>query len=113
MLLSPKSLENVQRLKNVSGYVNDEGKASSTNRSNTALTLQRFGAIPSTTPGLAGELANYGADVAASHIAGPIGNVAKNVGQGLFRKAREAKERQAFRDAKLKFAEDATKPGAG
>ena len=58
-------------------------------------------------------MANYGADVAASHIAGPIGNVAKNVGQGLFRKAREAKERQAFRDAKLKFAEDATKPGAG
>ena len=112
-LLSPQSIEHINRLKRVSGYVNDEGKASSTNRSNTGLTLQRFGAVPSTTPGLAGELANYGSDVAVAQIAGPVGHVAKSLGQNFFRKAREAKQIQSLRDAKRAFAEDATRPGAG
>lgn len=111
-LVSPASVENTARLKRVSNYVNDEGKASSTNRSNTGLTLQRFGAIPSTTPSLAGELANYGGDVAAAHV-GPIGSVGKAIGQSIFKNRRAAKEIQALRDAKLKFALDATKPGAG
>jgi len=110
-LLSPQSIENVERLKRVSGYVNDEGKANSTNRSNTALTLQRFGAPSISSPTVIRELANYGVDLGAKHV--PGGSLIKNIGQSALSRANDAKELQAIRDAKLKFAIDATKPGAG
>lgn len=112
VLMSPRSVEHTDQLKRVSGYVNDEGKASSVNRSNTALTLQRFGAVYPTEPGLASQLADVGADVVAGH-AGPVGVLGKRIGQGMLKKSRTAKEIQAMKDAKLKFARDATAPGAG
>lgn len=111
-LLSPESIENTERLKRISGYVNDEGKASSVNRSNTAVTLQRHGAQFPSDPTVAGQVADYGADVVAGHL-GPVAVVGKNVGQSLFKKSQEAKALKSQRDAKLKFAIDATKPGAG
>jgi hypothetical protein len=112
VLLSPQSIENTNRLKRVSGYVNDEGKASSVNRSNTALTLQRFGAQFPTDPTVAGQLLDYGTDAAAGYF-GPAGVITKKVGQSIFKKSQEAKAVQSVKDAKLKFAQDATKPGAG
>lgn len=112
LLLKPDTLDNVNQLQRVAGYVNDEGKASTVNRSNTALTLQRFGARGDNIPTIGSELANYGTDIAASHL-GPVGVVGKRVGQTLFKNAQEAKSVQALKDAKLKFATDATKSGAG
>ncbi len=111
-LLSPQSLEQTERLKRVSGYVNDEGKASSVNRSNTALSLQRFGAQFPSEPSVAGQVLDYGTDVAAGHL-GPVAVIGKKVGQTIFKKSQEAKALQSVKDAKLKFATDATKPGAG
>lgn len=111
-LLSQQSIENTERLKRVSGYVNDEGKASSVNRSNTSLALQRFGAQYPKDPSIAGQMADYGADVAAGHL-GPVAIVGKKVGQTMFKKAQDAKALKSVSDAKLKFATDATKPGAG
>jgi hypothetical protein len=116
-LLSPDSIDNVQRLKRVSGYVNNESKASSTNRSNTMLALQRFGAVGTEVPSPAAALVSHGidtaGDVAAAHIAGPLGVGAKRMGQGIFKSSKDAKAVQAMKDAKLNFALDATKPGAG
>jgi hypothetical protein len=116
-LLSPESLDGIQRLDRVSGYVNNEGKASSTNRSNTMVALQRFGAVPTEVPSVTRELTAKGldtvGDVAAGHIAGAPGVVAKRIGQGILKGRAEAKSLQAMKDAKLKFAIDATKPGAG
>ena len=132
-LLSPESLDRVQRLDRVSGYVNNEGKASTTNRANTMLALNRFGAINAAVPEAAapsmakqaiGKVADMGADFAAGHIAGTPGIVAKRMGVDWFRGRRQAKEAaeakaakeaadQSVKDAKLKFALDAVKPGAG
>jgi hypothetical protein len=111
-LLSPDSIANTQQLKQVSGLVNDEGKASTTNRSNTALTLQRFGAQAEKTPGIGSELTDLGGDLAASHL-GPAGVIGKKVVTGMFKKSQEAKAAQALKNSKLQFAIDATKPGAG
>jgi hypothetical protein len=116
-LLSPDTIDNVQRLKRVSGYVNDESKASSTNRSNTMLALQRFGAVGTEVPSTASGLVSHGldaaSDVAAAHVAGPVGIGVKRLTQGIFKGKAEAKAAQSIKDAKLKFAQDATKPGAG
>jgi hypothetical protein len=112
VLMSPDSVANTEQLKQASGLVNDEGKSSTTNRSNTALTLQRFGAPISKEPGVAGQLANVGADIAAGHM-GPAAIVTKKIAEGAMKKSSEAKAIQATKDAKLKFAIDATKPGAG
>jgi hypothetical protein len=113
VLLSPESKEATDQLKRVSGYVNDEGKASTVNRSNTALTLQRFGAPGAPgAPTVAGELTSHAGDVAAGHL-GPVALVGKKIGETVFKNAKQAKDLQAMRDAKLKFAEEATKPGAG
>jgi hypothetical protein len=111
-LMSPDSIENTNRLKRVSGYVNDEGKASSVNRSNTALALQRFGATFPSDPTIGGQLLDYGTDAVAGHL-GPVGVIGKRVGQAVFKKSQDAKALQSVKDAKLKFAQDATKPGAG
>jgi hypothetical protein len=116
-LLSPESIENTDRLKRVSGYVNNESKASSTNRSNTMLALQRFGAVGTEVPSTAAGLVSHGldaaGDLAAGHLAGPVGIGAKHLTQGILKGKSEAKALQAMKDAKLKFAMDATKPGAG
>lgn len=113
VLMSPESLANTEQLKRVSGYVNDTPKSSSVNRSNTALTLQRFGAQAERDASPMRELANHGADVAIAHTVGPVGNVAKSIGQSLFKKSQDAKAAKALSAAKLKFALDATAPGAG
>jgi hypothetical protein len=113
VLMSPQSAESTDQLKRVSGYVNDEGKAATVNRSNTALTLQRFGAPPApSSPGVAGTLADYAADVGAAHT-GPVGYAVKKIGSGLLKNAREAKAAAALKAAKLKFAQEAVAPGAG
>jgi len=111
-LLSPESIEHTARLQRVSGYVKGEGKASSVNPSNTSLALQRFGAQFPAEPTIAGQLADYGTDVAAGHL-GPAAVVGKRIGQTIFKKSQDAKALKSVRDAKLKFATDATKPGAG
>lgn len=113
VLLSPESIEHTERLKRVSGYVNDEGKASSTNRSNTMVALQRFGAHMPEMPTLKGQLIEQGADMAAGHVLGPVGVIGKRIGQTMFKSAKEAKALHAMKDAKLKFATDATQHGAG
>jgi hypothetical protein len=116
-LLSPDTIDNVQRLKRVSGYVNNEGKASSTNRSNTMLALQRFGAVGTEVPSTAAGLVSHGldtaSDMAAAHVAGPVGIGAKRLTQGILKGKAEAKASKSIKDAKLKFAQDATKAGAG
>ncbi len=111
-LMSPESIEHTERLKRVSGYVNDEGKATSVNRSNTALALQRFGAQFPVEPSVGGQLLDYGTDVAAGHL-GPVAVIGKRVGQTIFKKSQDAKALKSVQNAKLKFARDATKPGAG
>jgi hypothetical protein len=112
-LLSPDSIEHVQRLGRVSDYVNNEGgKGNSVNRSGTALALQRFGAQFPKTPTVKGQLIDYGADAVAGHF-GPVGVLGKKIGQSIFSKSMEARAAQSVKDAKLKFAQDATQAGAG
>lgn len=113
VLMSPASAEHTDQLGRVSGYVNDEGKAATVNRSNTALTLQRFGAQYPETPGLAGTLAEYGTDLAASHVFGPVGAVANNVRRAVMKNSKDKAAIESTRAAKLKFAHDATAHGAG
>lgn len=112
VLMSPDSVSHTDQLKQASGLYNDTGKASSVNRSNTALTLQRFGALYPSDPTVAGELANLGTDVVASH-AGLPGVIASRVGKTFFKNAQAAKQSAALKAAKVKFAQDATSPGAG
>lgn len=113
VLMSPASADYTDQLGRVSGYVNDEGKASTVNRSNTALTLQRFGAEYPETPGLAGTLGEYGTDLAATHFLGPVGAVANNVRRTVMKSAKDRKAIESTKAAKLKFAQDATAHGAG
>lgn len=112
VLMSPQTVDNVNHLRKVSDDVSYEGKASTVNRSNTALTLQRYGAQYPETPGIKGTLADYGTDLIAAH-AGPVGYAAKKIGSKLLRDAKDAKAIKATQAAKLKFAQDATAPGAG
>lgn len=112
VLMSPQSAAGTEQLKRVSGYINDEPKDASVNRSNTALTLQRFGALYPETPGIAGTLADYGTDLAAAHT-GPVGYAAKKIGSAIVKNARNKRAVAATQAAKLKFAQDATAPGAG
>ncbi len=64
------------------------------NRSNTALTLQRFGALYPETPGLVGTLADYGADIAAAKL-GPVGYAAKKIGSAIVKSAKDKKAVEA------------------
>ena len=112
VLMSPQTADNIDHLRRVSDDVSYEGKAANTNRSNTAVTLQRYGAQYPSTPGVAGTLADYATDMAAAHT-GPIGYAAKRIGSVLWKNAQDAKAIGATRTAKLKFAQDATAPGAG
>jgi len=111
-LLKPETFENLQHLKRVSGRVNNESKADSTNYSNSTTTLARFGAITPKVPSIAGNLANIGTDVVA-HKAGPLGIFGKNIATKYFDKKTDEKLKQSIKDAKLKFAQDAVSPGAG
>lgn len=112
VLMSPDSARWTDQLKRVSGYVNHEGKAATVNRSNTALTLQRYGAQYPSTPGIAGTLADYGTDIAAGHM-GPVVYAAKKIGSSIYKNAKDKAAIEATRAAKLKFAQDAVAPGAG
>lgn len=112
VLMSPQTVDNVNHLRKVSDDVSYEGKASTVNRSNTALTLQRYGAQYPETPGIKGTLADYGTDLLAAH-AGPVGYAAKKIGSKLLKDSKDAKAIKATQAAKLKFAQDATAPGAG
>lgn len=112
VLMSPQSADWTEQLKRVSGYVNDEPKDAAVNRSNTALTLQRFGALYPETPGIAGTLADYGTDIAAAKL-GPVGYAAKKIGSAMVKSARDRRAIEATKMAKIKFARDATTPGAG
>jgi hypothetical protein len=112
VLMSPQSAAYTDQLKQASGIINDEGKASSVNRSNTALTLQRHGAIYPDTPGVAGTLADYGTDLVAAHT-GPLGYAMTKIGKTMLKSRRDAQAVQSLKAAKLKFAQDATATGAG
>lgn len=112
VLMSPQTINNINHLRRVSDDVSYEGKASTINRSNTALTLQRYGAQYPETPGIRGTLADYGTDLLAAH-AGPVGYAAKKIGSKLLKDSKDAKAIKATQAAKLKFAQDATAPGAG
>ena len=111
VLMSPDSIEASERLKRVSGYVTDEPKASSTNRSNTALTLQRFGAPAPSSATTLSDLANHGAELGASLV--PGGSIVKKIGGSILSRSQDARAEQAIKDAKLAFARDAVMPGAG
>jgi hypothetical protein len=122
LLLSPESIEHTDRLKRVAGYVNDESKADSTNRSNTMVALSRFGAIvpqiADKAPSIGGDLAHTAAGLVAHQV--PGGGILHAVGNTVLKGRAAAKAKaaadaaeQSVKDAKLKFAIDATKPGAG
>lgn len=112
VLMTPQTVGHVNHLRRVSDDVSYEGKASTVNRSNTALTLQRYGAQYPETPGIKGTLADYGTDLIAAHI-GPVGYAAKKIGSKLLKDSKDDKAIKATQAAKLKFAQDATAPGAG
>lgn len=113
VLMSPQTAENVDHLRRVSDDIAHVGKANTINRSNTALTLQRYGAQYPETPGLAGTLGEYGTDLAAAHVLGPAGAVVNNVRRAVMKSAKDKKAIEATKAAKLKFAQESTAPGAG
>jgi hypothetical protein len=121
-LLSAQAAADTAHLKRVTADVNYEGKGSSTNRSNTALSLQRFGAPPpslTAAPSITGQLAGHGVGMALD-LAHPGFGVVKTIGGTILKGRRSAQaaeaaaqQVQALKDAKLNFALDATKHGAG
>lgn len=112
VLLSPQTAEHVEHLRRVSDDVSHVGKSNTINRSNTALTLQRYGAQYPETPGIKGTLADYGTDLVAAHM-GPVPYGIKKIGSKILSAAKDAKAVKATQAAKLKFAQDATAAGAG
>ena len=108
VLMSPQSALWTDQLKRVAGYENGVGKAGTVNYSNTALAAQQLAESPAAN-GVGSVVANHLADVAAAHTPGGVGLVAKRVGQTLWKSSKDAKTAAA----KLKFAQDATAPGAG
>lgn len=117
VLMSPKSVAGTEQLKQAASLYNGVPKEGSVNRSNTALTLQRFGAPMDMDPSIWGHLADVGTDVAAAHTLGPVGvgatSLIKGIGKTVLRGRKDAAAAQALRNSKLKFAQDATAPGAG
>jgi hypothetical protein len=121
-LLSAQAAADTAHLQRVTADVNYEGKGSSINRSNSALTLQRFGAPPpslTAPPSIAGQLAGHGVGMALD-LAHPGLGVVKTIGGTILKGRRSAQaaeaaaqQVQALKDAKLNFALDATKHGAG
>jgi len=123
LLLKPDTLKNVSRLKRFADDVAWEGAASGKNRSNTGSALARFGALPTAVPdtgvpSIGSALAHTAAGAVAHTI--PHGGLIHRAGDLLLSRRREAqgkaaqaKAEQSMRDAKLKFAQDATRPGAG
>jgi len=113
VLMSPQAAADTDHLRRVAGDVEYEGKGASTNRPNTAVTLQRFGAHAEPgAPTKAGQIASLAGDVAVGHM-GPVPLGIKKFGQAMFKNSRDAAAAQALKESKMKFAEDATKPGAG
>lgn len=112
VLLSPQTAEHVEHLRRVSDDVSHVGKSNTINRSNTALTLQRYGAQYPETPGIKGTLADYGTDLVAAHM-GPVPYGIKKIGSKILSATKDAKAVKATQAAKLKFAQDATAAGAG
>jgi hypothetical protein len=121
LLMKPQTLQNVNHLKGVADDIGWEGAASGKNRSNTGAMLARFGALPTAVPGIP-SIGSSIAHVGAEHVLGniPGGRYVHAAGDFLLRRRAKAKADavqaaadQSVRDAKLKFAQDATAPGAG
>jgi hypothetical protein len=112
VLVSPQTADNLRRLRQYSDDVSYEGKASSVNRPNTALTLQRHGAMYPPPDTMGAQLADMGTDLVAAH-AGAVGYAAKKIGSAWWKGKQAEKFTQSIKDAKFKFAQDATAPGAG
>lgn len=125
-MLQPETIDNVDHLRRYSEDINWRPKSTGINWSGTAAALRRYGAqfpeaeVP-TSQGraAAGTLADVGTDIMAAHTGAP-GFIAARLGKNAWRMKkeklaqaqREAQE-QSVQNAKLKFAQDATAPGAG
>ena len=112
VLLSQKSAESTEQLRDVSSDITHAGPGTAINRSHTASTLQRFGAEYPTGSTMAKDLASIGGDLVAGH-AGGIPLIAKRMGEKVFAQRAAEKSAQSISAAKRAFAEDATAPGAG
>ena len=126
VLMSPETRTNLEQLRQYSEDVNYEGKGSSTNRSGTMLALQRHGAqfpagepLPSKGRVAAETLADWGTDALGAH-GGPLGfatvkgaKVAWKWRKNAAKAAEQQAALQSVKDAKLRFAQEATAPGAG
>ena len=121
LLMKPDTLQNVNHLKGVADDIGWEGVASGKNRSNTGAMLARYGALPTAVPGIP-SIGSSIAHVGAEHVLGniPGGRYVHAAGDFLLRRRAKAKADaiqaaadQSVKDAKLKFAQDATAPGAG
>lgn len=116
VLMSPDSIKETSKLGRVAGWENDSKKSNVINRSNTALTLMRHGAMPPTDPTILKELAAQGVDLGSNFAlahAPLVGGIAKTVGSHLFKASQAAKVDKAMAAARRSFGHDATKPGAG
>jgi len=113
LLMRPEVQGHVEQLGRVAGYVKDAPAGTVANRSGTALALIRHGAMYGADPSLMSEVASHVGTMAAGKVAGPAGVLAKQYIEGRFRGAKEAAIKQSQAQAKLKYAQEATKPGAG
>lgn len=133
-LMSPSTISGLGTLGQYSEDVGWEGASSSKNRSNTAQTMDRlkeFGAQDQPAPTPPSPLGSFKqgtkdllTDAVVSHVASPAVAGAGRIGRNFFRAkkleaanqaAQVAKEAaaQSVQDAKLKFAQHVTAPGAG
>jgi len=113
VLLSKDADAATQQLQRVAGYVKNQPVGATPNRAGTALALIRHGAMYGQEPGLASEVASHIGTLAAGKVAGPGGVLAKQYIEGRFMKAKGEKIAASQAAAKLRYAQEATKPGAG
>jgi hypothetical protein len=119
LLLKPETAKLTRDIGDVARNIKTQPPGGFVNRSGTAIVQQRMAAEP--VPGMArqvaGKVAGMGAEAATQTVLGPVvGTGARVLGNVVMRgraAAREAAAAQSIKDAKLKFAQDATAPGAG
>ena len=126
ILMQPKTRADLEKLRQYDDDINYVGKAHTINKSNTFVTLARHGALfPSVDipvdirKEMLGNLADWGTDIASAHT-GPVGYAALKIGKGFLKSKKDAESAaakqkiiQSLKDAKLKFAQEATAPGSG
>jgi hypothetical protein len=112
VLMSPQSAVSTDQLKRVAERVSWRPRSSTVNAANTAAVLARYGAEAPGPPTVTRKVAGIGTDLGLAAFA-PHAYPVKKVIEPIYNQIQATKVAERARAAKLRFAQDATAPGAG